>query len=161
RLWIPSFYCPEVIAAIPNAPRIAVYRDTPLELAEDLSALAVEPGDAMIVQNIYGLRLAPPRLPAGVTVIEDHSHDPTGEWAAAACPGSRTRSGGARARRTSLHSPRLLGRCATRRCSCRRRGPSHSSRRCASRRRRCATTCASRSSRRGSILRCCGRSTRP
>lgn len=84
RVWIPSFYCPEVIAAIPDkALRIAVYRESPAHLVEDLSDLPVEPGDVVVVQNIYGLRVGAPRLPSNAVVVEDHTHDPTGGWAAA------------------------------------------------------------------------------
>lgn len=82
RLWIPSFYCPDVIAAIPNKQLvIEVYRESPLDLVDDLSGLPVESGDIVLVQNLFGLRLGPPKLPAGAVVLEDHTHDPTSPWA--------------------------------------------------------------------------------
>ncbi len=82
RLWIPSFYCSGVIVTVPDKRlQIATYRELPTDLVPDISDLPVEPGDAVIVQNIYGLRAKPPRVPAGVPVIEDHTHDPQSAWA--------------------------------------------------------------------------------
>jgi hypothetical protein len=81
RLWVPSFYCPDVIAAIPADVTVAVYRDSPEAVAETLADLPIEEGDAVLVQNLYGLRARPPVVPADAVLIEDHSHDLTSAWA--------------------------------------------------------------------------------
>jgi hypothetical protein len=82
RLWVPSFYCPEVIAAIPNKQlEVLTYKDSPDKPLEHVSLPACRPHDAVIVQNLYGLRAGPPQHPDGVVVVEDHTHDPTSAWA--------------------------------------------------------------------------------
>ena len=82
RLWVPSFYCPEVIAALPpGRVEIAVYRDLPTEPLGSLADLPIAPGDAILTQNLYGLRGEAPVTPAGVPVIEDHTHDLVIDWA--------------------------------------------------------------------------------
>jgi hypothetical protein len=82
RVWVPSFFCQEVLVAIPQD-RIALvpYADTPLEPATDLSALPMRSGDALFVVNTFGLRARAPRVPDGVDVIEDHTHDLWSDWA--------------------------------------------------------------------------------
>lgn len=82
RLWIPSFYCPEVIAALPRGQlELAVYLDSPTVPLDNLARLDVADGDAILVVNTLGLRAAPPEVPHGVAVIEDHTHDLTSDWA--------------------------------------------------------------------------------
>ena len=83
RLWVPSFYCPEVIAALPlERIAIAVYADLPTRPLESIAELPVMPGDAILTQNLYGLRATPPAVPAGVPIVEDHTHDLISAWAA-------------------------------------------------------------------------------
>lgn len=79
RIWLPSFYCPDVS---PKDIAVAVYRDSPGTALTSLAELPVEAGDAIVVQNLYGLRASPPAYPNGAVVIEDHSHDLTSTWAA-------------------------------------------------------------------------------
>lgn len=79
RLWVPAFFCPEVITAIPNKQlEILTYKDRP---GTPLPDLPVRETDALIVQNLWGLRAGPPVVPSGCVVIEDHTHDPISDWA--------------------------------------------------------------------------------
>ena len=80
RLWVPAFFCQEVLAAIPNT-ELVTYDDAPGALAEDLGSLPFRDGDAVFAVNTLGLRAQPPRVPAGVPVIEDHTHDLWSAWA--------------------------------------------------------------------------------
>ncbi|MEM9489576.1 MAG: hypothetical protein AAGC55_10555 [Myxococcota bacterium] len=85
RVWVPSYFCQEVVAAIASCPVTAlVYPDSPLDSTRDLSALPVEAGDGILVMNYFGLRTSQAlRLPerADITIIEDHTHDPCSPWA--------------------------------------------------------------------------------
>ena len=84
RLWVPSFYCPEVITALPrDRIAIAVYPDLPTEPLAPLVSLPHELGDVILTQNLYGLRSDPPSTPVGVPVVEDHTHDLASGWAVA------------------------------------------------------------------------------
>lgn len=80
RLWVPAFFCQEVLEAIANV-ELVTYADAPGALAEDLSALPFQSGDAVFAVNTLGLRAQPPRVPAGIPVIEDHTHDLWSAWA--------------------------------------------------------------------------------
>lgn len=82
RLWVPSFYCPEVVAALPRERlALAVYGDAPGRFVETVDGLPFEDGDAILVANTLGLRAAPPAVPRGISIIEDHTHDLTSAWA--------------------------------------------------------------------------------
>ena len=82
RLWVPAFFCQEVLEAIPRERvELVAYDDQPGALADDLTALPVREGDAVFVVNTLGLRAGPPRVPAGVPVLEDHTHDLWSPWA--------------------------------------------------------------------------------
>lgn len=89
RLWIPSYYCYEVITSLKNAGiNLQFYEDWPeyTEEESDLPLLLheekVRPTDAILRVNYFGLRsLRRTRKSIGVTVIEDHTHDLLGEWA--------------------------------------------------------------------------------
>ncbi len=84
RLWVPSYFCQDVIAAMQHeALPLLAYTDTPLrpgpELHDDLRH-----GDALLWVNHFGLRGPFDRsvVPSGVILIEDHTHDPFGPAAA-------------------------------------------------------------------------------
>lgn len=82
RLWVPAFFCQEVLAAIPHGSvELVTYDDAPGALVDDLGALPFRDGDAVLSVNTLGLRARPPGVPAGIPVIEDHTHDLWSAWA--------------------------------------------------------------------------------
>ncbi len=83
RLWIPSYYCPEVVKTI-LATKISAkfYFDSPADRV--IVPRDVLPGDAIIIVNFFGVKSREEyeeifRLE--IPVIEDHSHDPWSLWA--------------------------------------------------------------------------------
>lgn len=82
RLWVPSYFCQEVVSSISSSGiEIRRYPDNPLRPIPAQPG-ALEPGDVFFVVNYFGLR-SRPRLPEtpGVAVVEDHTHDPWSHWA--------------------------------------------------------------------------------
>lgn len=83
RLWIPTYYCPEVVDTITATNiKICVYPDNPFDRAELPSMF--ESGDVVLVVNFFGLKNASEYealFQAKVPIIEDHSHDPWSQWA--------------------------------------------------------------------------------
>lgn len=84
RLWVPSFFCQEVVHAM-AATGLAVesYDDAPWgpPRSRTISARA---GDVLFVHNPFGLREAALSLAVDgprPEVIEDHTHDPWSAWA--------------------------------------------------------------------------------
>lgn len=84
RILVPSYYCQEVSLALVSAGfRVEAYPDDPRWALPALDTVHLRPGDAIIVCNTFGLRAGfnePYSVPQGVTVIEDHTHDPFGGW---------------------------------------------------------------------------------
>jgi len=82
RLWIPSYLCQEVVAAIAaEGLTLEAYPDLP---GHPLALPAAQPGDAVLVVNTFGRRGGPPPAPPpGVDLVEDHTHDPTSPWSRA------------------------------------------------------------------------------
>ena len=82
RLWIPTFLCQEVVAAaVDTGLPCVLYADRPgTGRPADLARLSLQPGDAVMLVNHFGLRAAP-QVPDGVAVLEDHTHDPWSDWA--------------------------------------------------------------------------------
>ncbi len=81
RLWIPSYFCPEVSEALEAIVPLEVYADGPDAQAAPVCTQA-QPGDAVLVVNTFAIRPRPRvSLPAGVITIEDHTHDPLSSWA--------------------------------------------------------------------------------
>lgn len=82
RIWIPDYYCYEVIDTIKEQTgiEVAYYEDNPLHEG-NICKLPYAQGDGLLRINFYGLRGW--RSNKGITcpVIEDHTHDPRGEWA--------------------------------------------------------------------------------
>ena len=114
RLWLPSYYCPDVVRTL-----LSLAPSLPLELQTypaappsppDLTRVPLAPGDLLLLVDLFGLHGAPPLavrddpapapvpapasavaargrrfragiLPPGVTLIEDHTHDPLSLWA--------------------------------------------------------------------------------
>jgi hypothetical protein len=83
RLWIPSYFCQEVAAAL-HVPGVALhaYSDAPGEEPSWPSDLGKS--DAVLVVNFFGLRECVDSShlkDGGAAIIEDHTHDPWSPWA--------------------------------------------------------------------------------
>lgn len=86
RLWVPEYFCYEVIASVEEMTgiEIACYQDYPLcsDDQSEVSNLPFKDGDALLRMNFFGTRGYRSNKDIPVPVIEDHSHDLTGDWAA-------------------------------------------------------------------------------
>lgn len=88
RLHVPSFFCMGVAEALSAYVPIAWYRHLPDGRGPRLDTLRAAAGDVVLAQNLFGRDERGPWeawLPAhpGVTLVEDHSHDPFSDWARA------------------------------------------------------------------------------
>ncbi|MFN8631707.1 MAG: hypothetical protein U0838_15735 [Chloroflexota bacterium] len=86
RLWLPSYFCPEVPAALlaDGAIELRSYPDSTLDRPADLASAAIRPGDAVLLANQLGARARPDLdglRARGAALIEDHSHDLHSAWA--------------------------------------------------------------------------------
>ena len=87
RVWLPSYYCPEVPAALrafPAGVEVLVYPDHELWAAPEPRGVPAVEGDVVVVANQLGVRRRPAAgRPArrGAPVVEDHSHDLGSDWA--------------------------------------------------------------------------------
>ena len=82
RLWMPDYFCYEVIDTIKEQTETEVlfYEDNPLK-ESDVEHLPYKKGDVLLRMNYFGLRDLRSNKQIPVPVIEDHSHDPFGHWA--------------------------------------------------------------------------------
>lgn len=85
RLWVPSYYCPEVIDYLINTGiEVRIYSKFILQGEQFLELSEVQKGDVILVINYFGLDVEKPLLLdqyENVEIIEDHSHDPWSSWA--------------------------------------------------------------------------------
>ena len=88
RVWLPSYYCPDVPAALMAAavPEVELcsYPDATLGAGAEVSGIPVRPGDAVVIANQLGVRARPDTasiVARGAVVVEDHSHDLASDWA--------------------------------------------------------------------------------
>lgn len=82
RIWMPDYFCYEVIDTIREQTGIEVlfYADNPLKEG-NVENLPYEEGDVLLRMNYFGLRDVRRNNSITIPVIEDHSHDPFGHWA--------------------------------------------------------------------------------
>ena len=82
RLWMPEYFCYDVIECIKRHTGIEVktYSDSPLNGGE-VENLPFEKGDVLLRMNFFGMRYFRSNKNIPVPVLEDHSHDPLGHWA--------------------------------------------------------------------------------
>ena len=82
RLWMPDYFCYEVIDTIKEQTGIEVmmYADSPL-CEGNVEELPYKERDALLRMNFFGMREYRSNKNISVPVIEDHSHDPFGHWA--------------------------------------------------------------------------------
>jgi len=88
RVWLPSYYCPDVpsalMAAAGSEVGLRAYADAELWAAHDLTTIAVAPGEVVVVANQLGVRARPDTTALearGAAIVEDHSHDLASDWA--------------------------------------------------------------------------------
>lgn len=84
RLWVPEYFCYEVIETIRKSTGIEIilYPDYPLaDDREIIQGLLYEEGDALLRMNYFGMRDFRSEKTIPVPVIEDHTHDLLGHWA--------------------------------------------------------------------------------
>ncbi|GLX99751.1 hypothetical protein [Actinoplanes sp. NBRC 101535] len=85
RVHIPSFFCTGVAHVLSQRVRIAWYRHLPDGRGPHWETLRPAEGDMVLAQNLFGREPGEPwrawmRAHPRIPVIEDHSHDPFGEW---------------------------------------------------------------------------------
>lgn len=84
RLWLPSYLCAEVAQSVPSTLEVEVYPDVPaVGAAIDVNKLTLKAGDILLVVNQWGVRARPDLSSLrdrGVTLVEDHTHDPWSTW---------------------------------------------------------------------------------
>lgn len=84
RLWVPSYYCYESLAAIRrHGTEVHIYDCQPLSDPEmGIDRLRLGRGDALMRMNYFGLMRKPSySRERNYLLIEDHSHCLTGDWA--------------------------------------------------------------------------------
>ena len=86
RLHVPSYFCVGVAAALSALRPIVWYRHLPDGFGPRWDTLRARDGDVVLAQNLFGREPGGPwrawiAAHPGVTVLEDHSHDPFGDWA--------------------------------------------------------------------------------
>lgn len=83
RLWVPAYFCHEIIDAWKKEIEVRLYDDYPLEMEDDaiVRSLPYETGDALLRMNYFGLRGCRSNRSIAVPVVEDHSHALNSEWA--------------------------------------------------------------------------------
>lgn len=82
RIWMPQYFCYEVIESIKKETNviIAFYEDYP-EAEQNFRALSFQEGDVILRTNFFGLNVFFSTSLMPIPVIEDHTHDLLGEWA--------------------------------------------------------------------------------
>jgi len=88
HLHIPSYFCMGVAEALAADVPIAFYRHLPDDGGPQWETLHARDGDVVLAQNLFGRDEGGPwndfmAAHPGVTVVEDHSHDPLSAWARA------------------------------------------------------------------------------
>lgn len=82
RIWMPDYFCYEVIDSIKKLTgvRVMFYEDNPLHEGQ-VGCLPFEEGDVLLRMNFFGMRGQRSNKGIPCPVIEDHTHDPFGHWA--------------------------------------------------------------------------------
>ena len=82
RIWIPAYFCYEIIDSIKNTNiEVVLYDDYPFANdIELIKSLPYKKGDVLLRINFFGLRGYRSNKDLKVPVIEDHTHDLLGEW---------------------------------------------------------------------------------
>ena len=83
RLWVPAYFCHEVLQTLAQETELCLYDDCPTEQNDQqlVRSLPYRPGDALLRMNYFGWRSLRTNTGIPVPVIEDHSHALTSDWA--------------------------------------------------------------------------------
>lgn len=84
RIWIPEYFCYEVIETIRQQSGIEIkfYVDYPgCDDASEIEKIDFREGDVLFRVNYFGMREKRSGAAISVPVIEDHTHDLLGRWA--------------------------------------------------------------------------------
>lgn len=82
RIWLPSYFCYDVVEAIKDTGIvIEFYHDGPgLDDDSIITKLTFRESDVILRMNYFGLRTFRDNSNIPIEVIEDHSHDLSGDW---------------------------------------------------------------------------------
>ena len=83
RIWMPAYFCYEVMGHLQEQFEVVLYDDSPLNTNDDevVRQLPYEKGDVLLRTDYFGLRKWRTNVGIGVPVIEDHTHGLTTDWA--------------------------------------------------------------------------------
>lgn len=83
RIWMPAYFCYEVMGHLMEQFEVVLYDDSPLKTNDDevVRQLPYEEGDVLLRTDYFGLRKWRTNVGIGVPVIEDHTHGLTTDWA--------------------------------------------------------------------------------
>ena len=85
RLWVPSYFCQQVILSFLSAGvEVSIYPDGPGQPSHGVDDVDFRSGDVVLYVNFFGLNTKKPGLKLScddVEIIEDHTHDPWSAWA--------------------------------------------------------------------------------
>jgi len=77
RIFVPSYYCQDVLVPLRDHLTVEVYPHAPTEPAG--KPVTAAPPDVVLVASLFGVAPAP-TVSGGAVVVEDHSHDPLSRW---------------------------------------------------------------------------------
>jgi hypothetical protein len=84
-LWLPSYFCPEVVNYCRDYCSMREYRDLPQWDGPDYRSLQPKADDIVLAVNYFGVRQGDAwkqwRERTACVLLEDHSQDPFSEWA--------------------------------------------------------------------------------
>lgn len=85
RVWLPSYFCHEVLACSRMQCEVLEYRDDPRWPEPEWSSLFPKPTDIVVAVNYFGVRSGEVwrnwRNKNPCVLLEDHTHDPHSNWA--------------------------------------------------------------------------------
>ena len=83
RIWMPAYFCYEVIGHLMEQFEVVLYDDSPLNTKDDevVRELPYKEGDVLLRTDYFGLRKWRTNKGIRVPVIEDHTHGLTTDWA--------------------------------------------------------------------------------
>lgn len=85
KLWVPDYFCPDVIQHWSALVETMLYRDDPTLPEPDWKSLQPEKDDLVVAVNYFGVRHKEPwqhwHSSHNCILLEDHSHDPVSPWA--------------------------------------------------------------------------------
>lgn len=85
ELLVPDYFCHETLASIADLAALRTYQAVPF-MAPNFDGVPITGSTAVLVCNLFGLGFGRDSVAGlqrrGAVVIEDHTHDPLGPWAA-------------------------------------------------------------------------------